>query len=158
MPRVPGGRDFTPISPAGFEVAGTFNGVTTAVGPAREVIRYQRTEVRFPSGGVVGMAVRMVLRAGVGDEVALGGLSNRLATALMMLGTMPEAGLPERLDRQSPAAFVLGRYQSGKAGAQRFGAMALFRTGAGMVEILVSECETEARAREVVGQAMAPYL
>lgn len=153
-----GDRDFVPTPPDGFEVAGTFGGVTTAVGATGEIIRYQRTEVRFPGGGLIGMAARMVLRAGVGDEVALGGLANRLSTALMMVGTYPEAGLPERLERPAPAALAIGRYESRKAAARRFAAMALVRTRDGIVEILVTECPTEERARALIGRAMAPYL
>jgi hypothetical protein len=92
------------------------------------------TEVRFPSGGLVSMAMRMVLRAGVGDEVALSGLSNRLATALMMVGVMPEAGVPERLERELLAARALGRYRDRKSEAERFGAMALVKTPRGTLD------------------------
>ena len=90
---------FSPAPPPGFEIAGTFNGVTTAVGAGGERIRYRLTNVRFPSGGLIGFATRMVLRTGVGDEVALGSLHTRLATALALIGGNPEAGMPERIDR-----------------------------------------------------------
>ena len=151
--------EFVPRPPAGFEIAGTFNGVTTAVGPGEVPrIRYQLTGVRFPSGGLVGFAMRQVLKTGVGDEVALGGLHSRLSFALMMVGDQPESGVVERLGDRSPNGFALGRYRGRPSGDTKFGGMALLKAAPGMVEILVTECDTEERARELINAAMAPYL
>jgi hypothetical protein len=149
---------FIPAPPPGFEIAGTFNGVTTAVGTNGERIRYRLTQVSFPSGGLIGFATRLVLRTGVGDEVALGGLHHRLSTALMMVGDRPEAGMPERLREESAAGLVLGRYLDRESRATRYGAMALVKGKPGMVEILVTECDSEDVCRRLVHAAVTPYL
>ena len=97
-------KEFVPIPPPGFDIAGTFNGVTTAVGQGGVPhIRYQLTKTEFRSGGVAGWLARRVLAAGVGDEVAL-------------------VKLPD-----------------------------------GLVEILVTESDSEQQARELAIAAMAPY-
>ena len=153
-------KDFVPTVPTGFDIAGTFNGVTTAVGPGGVPrIRYQVHQgVQFPTTGVIGFAARQVMKRGVGDEVLIGSLHSRLEMALMLVGQMPEVGLTERLESHPTAAMVLGRYLDRKTDAQRYGAMALIKGTAGMVEVLVSECDTEAAARELIGKAMEPYL
>ncbi len=149
---------FSPAPPPGFEIAGTFNGVTTAVGVAGERIRYRLTNVSFPSGGLIGFATRMVLRTGAGDEVALGSLHTRLSMALMMVGDKPEAGVPERIERGPAAGLVLGRYFDRASRAIRYGAMALVKSKPGIVEILVTECDSEESSRRLAHAALEPYL
>ncbi|HSS62153.1 MAG TPA: hypothetical protein VLK30_11940 [Candidatus Limnocylindrales bacterium] len=153
-------QEFVPVVPAGFEIAGSFNGVTTAVAPGGVPrIRYRIHQgVQFRSGGLIGFATRQVLKRGVGDEVLIGSLHTRLATALMLVGVMPEAGLVERLDSHPIAALVVGRYNDHKTEALRYGAMALVRGRPGIVEVLVTECDSEAASRELINAAMAPYL
>lgn len=153
-------QDFVPTVPAGFEIAGTFNGVTTAVGPGGVPrIRYQLHQgVQFPTTGVIGFAARQVMKRGMGDEVLIGSLHSRLEMALMLIGQMPEVGLTERLESHPTAALVLGRYLNQKTDAQRYAAMALVKGRPGMVEVFASECDTESAARELIGRAMEPYL
>jgi hypothetical protein len=152
-------REFVPVPPPGFDIASSFNGVTTAVGQGGVPrIRYQRTGVQFPSSGLVGFLTREALKSGIGDEVALGSLHTRIKTALMLVGSEPEAGLTERLDKRKPNGLVLGRYKDRDTNAEKYGAMALVKARQGRIEILVTECETESRAREVVGAALAPYV
>ena len=152
-------KEFVPIVPAGFDIAGSFNGVTTAVGPGGiPRIRYQLTNVEFRSGGIAGFAVRQVLKRGIGDEVALGSLHTKLSTALMLVGEMPETGLVERLDNHALAGLVLGRYVDRKSNGPRYGAMALVKSNPGLIEIFVNECDSEAESREVINAAMGPYL
>jgi hypothetical protein len=151
-------REFVPVPPAGFDIAGSFDGVTTAVGQGGVPrIRYQLTGTQFRSGGLPGLITRQGLRTGVGDEVALGGLHTRLGFALLMVGSEPEAGMTVRLDERKPNGRVLGRYLD-KAGQRKFGAMALVRSDPGLIEILVTECDSEDRAREVIDAALATYL
>ena len=150
--------DFTPIPPPGFDIAGTFNGVTTAVGQGGVPrIRYQISGIPFRGRGLGAWAMRQVMNAGAGDEVALGSLHSRLATALALVGGDPEVGMTQRLDDNRPDGFVLGRYKDRTSGAARFGAMALVKSKAGLIEVLVTECETEDAARDLAGAAMAPY-
>ena len=152
-------REFVPIVPAGFDIAGSFNGVTTAVGPGGVPrIRYQLGGVEFRSGGIAGFAVRQVLKRGVGDEVALGSLHTKLSMALMLVGDMPEAGSVERFENHPLAGLVLGRYVDRETKRQRYGAMGLVKAEPGLVEILVTECDNEAASRELIGAALAPYL
>jgi hypothetical protein len=152
-------KEFVPVPPPGFDIAGSFNGVTTVVGQGGVPrIRYQRARVQFPSNGLVGFLTRQALKSGIGDEVALGSLHTRIEAALMLIGGEPEAGLTERLDERKPNGLVLGRYKDRDTDAEKYGAMALVKARQGMIEILVTECETESRAREVVGVALAPYL
>jgi hypothetical protein len=152
-------REFVPIVPAGFDIAGSFNGVTTAVGPGGVPrIRYQLENVEFRSGGIAGFAVRQVLKRGIGDEVALGSLHTKLSTALMLVGLRPETGIVERFDSHALAGLVLGRYLDRDSNKQRYGAMGLVKSPEGLVEILVTESDSEASCRELVNAAMAPYL
>lgn len=149
---------FSPAPPPGFEIAGTFNGVTTAIAAGGERIRYRLTKVSFPSGGLIGFLTRRVLSSGVGDEVALGSLHSRLATALALIGGSPEAGMPERIGRGPASGLVLGRYVDRASGATRYGAMALVKGKPGMVEILVTECASEESSRRLAQAALEPYL
>ena len=152
-------KEFVPVPPAGFDIAGSFNGVTTAVGPAGVPrIRYQLTGTQFRSGGIIGFATRQVLKTGVGDEVTLGSLHTRLSFALLMVGVQPEVGVIERIEQHPSAALILGRYLDRNTNAMRHGAMALVKGPPGMVEILVTECATEDASRQVVQAAMQPYL
>lgn len=152
-------KEFTPSIPAGFEIAGSFNGVTTAVAPGGVPrIRYQIIGLEFRSPGIIGFAVRQALKRGVGDEVTIGSLHSRLATALALVGGMPETGIVERSDRHPMAALVLGRYLDRKSNAQRYGAMGVVKAKPGMVEVLVTECDSEAASRRLVNAAMEPYL
>jgi hypothetical protein len=151
-------REFVPIPPAGFDIAGSFDGVTTAVGQGGVPrIRHQLTGTQFRSGGLAGLITRQVVKGGVGDEAALGGLHTRLELALLMVGSEPEAGLTVRLDERRPNGRVLGRYLD-KAGERKFGAMALVRSDPGLIEILVTECDSEDHAREVIDAAIATYV
>ena len=145
--------------PAGFNIAGSFNGVTTAVGPGGVPrIRYQLRNVEFRSGGIAGFAVRQALKRGIGDEVALGSLHTKLSTALMLVGATPETGLVERFDTHPLAGLVLGRYRDGTTKEQRYGAMGLVKARLGLVDILVTECDSEAASRELINAALGPYL
>lgn len=151
-------REFVPVPPAGFDIAGSFNGVTTAVGQGGVPrIRYQVTGTRFRSGGLVGFGVRQVLKTGVGDEVTLGSLHTRLSFALLMVGQEPEVGTIERTDEKKPNGLALGRYRDKQSGETRYGAIGLVKGEPGLIEILVTECDSEARSRELIGAAMAPY-
>jgi hypothetical protein len=157
-PEVPP-AEFVPVVPAGFDIAGSFNGVTTAVGPGGVPrIRYQLRAVEFRSGGIAGFAVRQVLKRGIGDEVALGSLHTKLSMALMLIGDAPETGLVQRFDNHPLAGLVLGRYVDRKTGAPRFGAMAVVKAKPGLVEIFVNECGSEDESRALVNAAMGPYL
>lgn len=152
-------KEFVPVVPAGFEIAGSFNGVTTAVGAGGVPrIRYQLTGTQFRSGGLIGFATRQVLKAGIGDEVALGSLHHRLEVAMMLAGAQPQAGVVERLDSHPLAGLVLGRYADHKTSAARYAAMALVKSRPGLIEILVTECDTERESRDLVTAAMEPYL
>lgn len=152
-------HEFVPIVPAGFDIAGSFNGVTTAVGQGGVPrIRYQLSGVPIKGKGLSAWAMRQVLKSGAGDEVALGSLHSKIQFALMLVGTEPEAGLTERLSDDKPDGLVLGRYRDKDSGAQKYAAMALVKTQQGLIEIFVTECETEAAARELAGAAMAPYV
>jgi hypothetical protein len=152
-------REFVPIVPAGYDIAGSFNGVTTAVGPAGVPrIRYQVRSVEFRSGGIAGFAVRQVLKRGIGDEVALGSLHTKLSTALLLIGATPETGLVERLDGHPLAGLALGRYVDPKSNERRYAAMGLVKAQPGLIEILVTECDSEAATRELINAALAPYL
>jgi len=145
--------------PAGYDIAGSFNGVTTAVGAGGVPrLRYQISGVEFRSGGLAGFAVRQVLKRGVGDEVAIGSLHSRLSMALMLVGQQPETGIVERLESRTAAATVMGRYKDSKAETLRYGAMGLVRAAPGMIEILATECDSEAAARELITAALSPYL
>jgi hypothetical protein len=151
--------EFVPFPPAGFEMAGAFNGVTTAVGPGGAPrIRYQLTGIKFRSGGLIGFATRQVLKTGAGHEVTLGSLHTRLSLALIMVGDHVEAGSVERFEHPPSAALVLGRYFDRNSGLERYGAIALVKGAPGMIEILVTECDTAAESREVINAALAPYL
>ena len=152
-------QEFVPVPPAGFDIAGSFNGVTTAVGSGGlPRVRYQLTGTQFRSGGVIGFATRQVLKTGVGDEVALGSLHTRCSFALLMVGVQPEVGVIERTKQHPAAAVVLGRYLDRSSSATRYGAMALVKGSPGMIEILVTECDSEDASRQLVQAAMQPYL
>lgn len=152
-------QEFVPVPPPGFDIAGSFNGVTTAVGQGGTPrIRYQVAGIPFRGKGIGAWAMRQVMSSGAGDEVALGSLHTRIGYALMMVGSEPEPGLVERLDPDRPNGLVLGRYKDRDTSAMRFAAMALVKSKPGLIEILVTECESEERARELIGAAMAPYL
>lgn len=152
-------KEFVPVPPAGFEIAGSFNGVTTAVGQGGVPrIRYQLTGVQFRSGGLIGFATRQVLKTGVGDEVALGSLHGRLEMALLMVGGQGEVGIVERIENQPAAGFVLGRYLDQRSETARFAAMALIKAQPGMIEVLVTECDDEDTARRLINAALALYL
>ena len=152
-------RDFVPVIPAGFEVAGSFNGVTTAVGQGGVPrIRYQIVGMSFRTKGIAGFAMKQMMTRGFGDEATLGSLHSKLAMALMLVGAMPETGIVERLDNHPLAGVVMGRYLDRQTNAQRYGAMGLVKAQPGLVEILVTECDTEADSRELVNAAMGPYL
>ena len=152
-------QEFVPVPPAGFDIAGSFNGVTTAVGGGGVPrIRYQLTGTQFRSGGIIGFATRQVLKTGVGDEVALGSLHTRFSFALLMVGVQPEVGVIERIEQRPAAALVLGRYLDRNSNATRYGAMALVKGSPGMIEILVTECDSEDISRQLVQAAMQPYL
>lgn len=152
-------QEFVPIVPAGFDIAGSFNGVTTAVGPGGVPrIRYQLRSAEFRSGGIAGFAVRQVLKRGIGDEVALGSLHTKLSTALMLVGVQPETGIVERFDSHPLAGLVLGRYLDRDSNAQRYGAMGLVKSPHGLFEVLVTECDSEASCRDLVNAALTPYL
>jgi hypothetical protein len=88
----------------------------------------------------------------------IGSLHSRLETALMLTGQMPEVEITERLDSHPTAAVVLGRYLNQKTAVQRYAAMALVKGKPGMVEVLVTECDTEAAGRELIHKAIEPYL
>lgn len=152
-------QEFTPIVPAGFDIAGTFNSITTAVGQGGAPrIRYQVAAMPFKGKGIGSWAMRQLMKAGAGDEVALGSLHSKIQFALMLVGTEPEAGLTERLDPDKPNGYVLGRYKDRTTNAQKYGAMALFKARPGLIEILVTECDSEQTAKELIGAAMAPFL
>jgi hypothetical protein len=152
-------QEFTPIVPAGFDIAGTFNGVTTAVGKGGVPrIRYQVPNAPIGGKSLAGWAMRQVMKSGAGDEVALGSLHTRIGFALMLVGKEPEPGVTERLSAEKPNGFVLGRYKDGNTNAQKYAAMALVKSKPGLIEILVTECDTEQAARTLIGAAMAPYL
>lgn len=154
------GKDFAPILPDGFINAGAFNGVTTAVGPNGEEderIRYQLTGAPFPTSGVLGFGIRQLMKTGVGGEVALGGLHSRIELAMALVGSEPEAGLTERLDDKRPDGLVLGRYKDRKTNAVQYAAMSLLKTKQGTLEIFVTRCASEDRARELMRAAMALY-
>lgn len=102
--------------------------------------------------------MRQVLKRGIGDDVALGSLHTKLSTALMLVGAMPKTGIVERLDGHPLAGLVLGRYVDNKSNEQRYGAMGLVKARPGLVEILVTECDSEAASRELINAALAPYL
>lgn len=155
------GKDFTPLLPEGFVNAGTFNGVTTAVGPGgadSERIRYQLTGVPFPTSGLLGFGIRQLMKTGVGGEVALGSLHSKLEFAMALIGEQPEAGVTERLDAEKPDGLVLGHYLERTSAARRYAAMSLVKTKEGTLEIFVTRCATEDRARELMRAAMAPYV
>jgi hypothetical protein len=153
------GQDFIPIVPAGFDIAGTFGGVTTAVGQGGVPrIRYQIPRAPIQGKGVAAWAMRQVMKSGAGEEVALGSLHTRIGFALMMVGKEPEPGLTERLSPDKPTGFVLGRYKDTNTDELKYGAMALVKSKPGLIEILVTECTTEQGARDLIGAAMAPYL
>ena len=95
---------------------------------------------------------------GIGDEVTLGSLHSKLSTALMLVGAQPETGIVERLEDHPLAGIVMGRYLDHKTNAQRYGAMGLVKSKPGLVEILVTECDTEAAGRDLINAALAPYL
>lgn len=152
-------KEFVPIVPAGFDIAGSFNGVTTAVGAGGVPrIRYQIVGMDFRTKGVAAFVMKQVMTRGIGDEVTLGSLHSKLEMALMLIGLQPEAGMVERFEDQQLAGLVLGRYLDRKTNAQRFGAMGLVKSKPGLVEIFVSECDSEAQSRELINAALAPYL
>ena len=150
--------EFVPVPPAGFDIAGSFDGVTTAVGQGGlPRIRYQLTGARSRAGGPVGFGIRQLLKTGVGDEVALGSLHTRLSFALLLVGKDPEVGTIERTDPGKTDGLALGRYKDKTSGETRFAAMALVKGDPGLIEILVTECETEQLSRDLIRAAMAPY-
>lgn len=155
MPR----KEFVPVVPAGFNIAGSFNGVTTAVGPdGVPRIRYQLVGMDFRTKGIGAFLMKQAMTRGIGDEVTLGSLHSKLAMALMLVGVQPETGIVERLDDHPLAGIVLGRYLDGKTNAPRYGAMGLVKSRPGLLEIFVSECDSEAQSRELINAALAPYL
>ncbi len=146
--------EFVPVPPAGFDIAGTFDGVTTAFGQGGAPrIRYQVTRTKRRSGGIAGAAKR-----GPGGEVVLDGLHARLSFAMTALGEQPEAGAVERPDGCKAGGFALGRYLEHSSKAARYGGMALVEGRPGVVELLVTACETEAEARHLVEAAMSPFI
>lgn len=152
-------EEFVPVPPPGFDVAGSFNGVTTAVGQGGTPrIRYQVAGIPFRGKGIAAWAMRQVMKSGAGDEVALGSLHTRIGYALMMVGDEPEPGLTERLDPDRPDGLVLGRYKDRDTKAQKYAAMALVKSKPGLIEILVTECDSEQAARDLARAALAPYL
>ena len=74
-----------------------------------------------------------------------------------MVGSEPETGIVKRLDEKKPNGIVLGRYLN-KTGERRYGAMALVKGAPGLIEILVTECDSEESSRGVIDAAIAPYL
>lgn len=152
-------KEFVPVVPAGFDIAGSFNGVTTAVGvDGVPRIRYQLVGMNFRTKGIAAFVMKQAMTRGIGDEVTLGSLHSKLATALMLIGNEPETGIVERRDDHSLAGVVLGRYLDRKTATARYGAMGLVKGKAGLLEIFVSECDSEAQSRELVNAALAPYL
>ncbi|HKC20651.1 MAG TPA: hypothetical protein VKE27_13590 [Candidatus Dormibacteraeota bacterium] len=153
------GREFVPIVPAGFEIAGSFNGVTTAVGQGGVPrIRYQIVGMSLRTKGVAAFVVKQVMTRGIGDEVTLGSLHSKLEMALMLAGQQPETGLVERFGNHPLAGLVLGRYLDRQTNTPRYGAMGLVKSQPGLVEVFVSECDSEAQSRELVNAALGPYL
>jgi hypothetical protein len=152
-------KEFVPIVPAGFEIAGSFNGVTTAVGQGGVPrIRYQIVGMDFRTKGVAAFVMKQVMTRGIGDEVTLGSLHSRLEMALMLVGPRPETGIVERFDHHPLAGLVLGRYLDRRTSTPRYGAMGLVKSKPGLVEVFVSECDSEAQSRELVEAALGPYL
>lgn len=155
MPR----KDFVPIVPAGFDIAGSFNGVTTAVGQGGVPrIRYQVVGMDYRTKGVGGFVMKQVMTRGIGDEVTLGSLHSKLEMALMLVGLQPEAGIVERFENHPLGGVVIGRYLDRDTKAPRYGAMGLVKSKPGLVEAFVSECDSEAQSRELINAALAPYL
>lgn len=151
-------KEFVPIVPAGFEIAGSFNGVTTAVGQGGAPrIRYQIVGMSFRTKGIAGFAMKQIMTRGIGDEVTLGSLHSKLEMAMTLVGAQPEAGVVERLETHPLAGLVLGRYVN-KDAQPRYAAMALVKIKPGLVEIFVSECDSEAAGRELIDAALAVYL
>ena len=152
-------KEFVPVVPAGFDIAGSFNGVTTAVGVGGVPrIRYQIVGMNYRTKGVAAFVMKQVMTRGIGDEVTLGSLHSKLSMALMLVGAQPETGIVERLDDHPLAGIVMGRYLDRNTNAQRYGAMGLVKAQPGLIEILVTECDTEAASRELINAALAPYL
>ena len=152
-------KEFVPIVPAGFNIAGSFNGVTTAVGiDGVPRIRYQLVGMEFRTKGIAAFVMKQAMTRGIGDEVTLGSLHSKLAMALMLVGVQPETGIVERLDSHPLAGIVLGRYLDRKTNTPRYGAMGLVKSKPGLLEIFVSECDSEPESRELIKAALAPYL
>jgi hypothetical protein len=153
------GREFVPIPPAGFDVAGSFDGATTAVGAGgAPLIRYQVTRVNDRVDGVLGDAARQFMKNGDTDEVTLGGLHTRLSAALGAAGDRPEAGIVERLGTAKAAGICLGRYLDRTSRQPRYAGIAIVSCTGGLLEILVTECDSEDGCRNLVTTALAPYL
>lgn len=127
-------------------------------GAEGERIRYQLTRVPFPTRGLVGFGIRQLMKTGVGGEVALGSLHSKIEIAMALIGDQPEAGVTERLDDKRPDGLVLGRYLDRESGAARYAATSLVKTRQGTLEIFVTRCASEARSRELMVAAMAPYV